>query len=103
LSQRKHAIPAEISSKDIFLFVEELVFDSTNLLIVSTWRTRGEVMIIGEAFFSPNVAGIQRQLQLNFTGGFSSRCQGGESGISLILYRTLNPSGAGKRSEGRDE
>jgi hypothetical protein len=48
-------------------------------------------MLIGEALFSPNAARMQRQLQLNFTGDFSSRCQGRESGISLILYRTLNP------------
>jgi hypothetical protein len=54
LSQRKHATPAKISSKNTFLFIEELVFDSTNVLIVSTWRTGGEVMLIGEALFSPD-------------------------------------------------
>jgi hypothetical protein len=54
LSQRKHAIPAKIPSKNTSLSIEELASDSTNVLIVSTWRTGGEVMLIGEALFSPD-------------------------------------------------
>jgi hypothetical protein len=60
------------------------------VLIANKWRTRGEVMLICEALFSPGVSGMQGELQPNFAGDFSSRFQGGRSGIPLILYRTLN-------------